>query len=166
MAISSHIAVIDQGELQQYAKPDDLYSRPNNLFVALFIGNPPMNFIEGTLEERGDTFYCTTAGGVLRLPATGIDAAGLTSNRVVLGIRPHAFDLLEDAENAITLKTDYVEHLGKENLYRCYMDKTSVRVITPVGLNRPVDRPLYVCPRFDTISVFDGESQQNISILA
>ncbi len=163
MAISSHIAVIDQGALQQYANPDELYSRPKNLFVASFIGNPPMNFIDGKLEHKGENYLCHTTGGTIEIPENHIDAAGLTSSDVVLGIRPHTFDLVESADNAMVLKTDYVEHLGKENLYRSYAGDTSVRVITPVSVNHPVSQPLYVRPQLESLSVFDKGTQNNIT---
>ncbi len=164
MAISSHIAVIDQGQLQQYAQPDDLYNRPNNLFVASFIGTPPMNFIDATVEKSGDMYYCKTEGGVLTLPTSGIDESGLTSDQVVLGVRPHTIDLVDGPENALTLQTDYIERLGKENLYRSYMGDTSVRVITPAGTHHPIDLPLYARPWKGAVSVFDKETQKNISL--
>ncbi|NLZ89971.1 MAG: ABC transporter ATP-binding protein, partial [Clostridiales bacterium] len=62
MAISTHIAVIDQGAIQQYAAPEELYNRPQNLFVASFIGNPPMNFIDCTIEKYGSNYLCKTSG--------------------------------------------------------------------------------------------------------
>ena len=163
MAISSHIAVIDQGALQQYADPDVLYSRPKNLFVASFIGNPPMNFIDGTIERSGDIYYCKTVGGTLELPAKLIEESELSGNEVVLGIRPHNFELVDSEENAITMKTDYVEHLGKENLYRCYANGVNMRVITPVSVNRPTTEALHARPEYDAISVFDKGTSNNLT---
>ncbi len=158
MAISSHIAVIDQGVLQQYAPPDELYRHPKNLFVASFIGNPPMNFIDGTLSYSGGVYECVTEGGVLKIPGEKIDSSLLTGNHVVLGIRPHNFDLVGGPEDALTLHTDYIEHLGKENLYRCYMGDAKLRVITPISVDHPVSEALYVCPDYDFVSVFDKET--------
>jgi ABC-type sugar transport systems, ATPase components len=163
MAISSHIAVIDQGILQQYAPPDELYLHPKNLFVASFIGNPPMNFIDGAVRRSGDVYECATAGGTLLIPGEKIDPDLLTSDNVILGIRPHNFRLVDDPRGALTLHTDYIEHLGKENLYRCYMEDEKLRVITPVSENRSTSDALYVCPDYDFISVFDKETGNIIS---
>ena len=163
MAISSHIAIIDQGALQQYAVPDELYRRPKNLFVASFIGNPPMNFIDGTLEKAGDTYRCHTVGGVLDIPASILDDEQLTGKEVVLGIRPHNFILSDSADNALTLHTDYIEHLGKENLYRCYVQDSKLRVITPVSEVRSVSEALHVRPDYQFISVFDKGTSNNIT---
>jgi len=82
---------------------------------------------------------------------------------VVLGIRPHNFQLVETPENALTMSTDYIERLGKENLYRCYANGVNMRVITPVSVNRPTDVPLYVRPEFDSISVFDKGTSKNLA---
>lgn len=163
MAISSHIAVIDQGTLQQFAVPDDLYARPKNLFVASFIGNPPMNFIEGILERSGDSYQFKVSGGELSLPSEIIEGEKLTGNKVVLGIRPHNFILTEDRQNSLCLHTDYIEHLGKENLYRCYMNDTKLRVITPAGERRAIDEPLFVRPDTLNISVFDKQTGNNVT---
>lgn len=162
MAISSHIAVIDQGKLQQYAEPDDLYSHPKNLFVASFIGNPPMNFIDAKVEKDGENHIYVTESGSIKLPKTLIDESKLTSDKVTLGIRPHTFDLVDEAENAIALKIGYVEHLGKENLYRCFCGDTNVRVITPVKVRRSEGETLYVRPQVENISIFDKETQNNL----
>jgi len=163
MAISSHIAVIDQGSIQQYAAPDVLYNRPKNLFVASFIGTPPMNFITGTLEPMGQDFVCITTGGNITIPAALIDCNLLTSRSVVLGIRPHNFKVVQRRENALTLSVDYIEHLGKENLYRCQMEETSIRVITAIDERYPTDEPLSVQIDLKTLNIFDEGSGDNIT---
>ncbi|HDJ83484.1 MAG TPA: ABC transporter ATP-binding protein, partial [Desulfurococcaceae archaeon] len=57
MTMADRIAVLNKGELQQYSTAEELYSKPSNLFVAGFIGSPPMNFIECTLVERDNKYY-------------------------------------------------------------------------------------------------------------
>ena len=53
--MASRIAVMNQGEIQQFAAPDDVYNRPANLFVARFLGSPPMNTVPARLAADGDT---------------------------------------------------------------------------------------------------------------
>ena len=163
MAISSHIAVIDQGALQQYAEPDELYNHPKNLFVASFIGNPPMNFIDGVLEAGDGVYHCVTEGGTLEIPESRIEAENMNGKDVVLGIRPHNFRIVDGPEGALTLHTDYIEHLGKEYLFRCDMGNTKMRVITPVMTDQTSEDVIYVRPDYDFVSVFDKESQKIIS---
>lgn len=162
MAISSHIAVIDRGSVQQYAKPDVLYRRPKNLFVASFIGNPPMNFIHAELEKQGDDYLCHTATGSLRVPALRIDEEALTGRAVVLGIRPHDLHPCKEHEG-FALRVDYVEHLGKENLCRCYADQTGLRVMTPAHTIPASGSLLHVRPDIEALNLFDAVSSDNVT---
>ncbi|GAD33748.1 sugar ABC transporter ATP-binding protein [Microbacterium sp. TS-1] len=92
MTLGDRVAVLRRGELQQVASPRGLYEQPVNLFVAGFIGSPPMNFLHGTVE--GDT---------LKLPMFDVPlddrlrrAIG-ERELVIVGVRPDAF---EDAETS------------------------------------------------------------------
>lgn len=163
MAISGKIAVIEKGAVQQYARPDDLYAHPQNLFVASFIGTPPMNFIDGICERQGEAYICRTACGTLILPVHGIDEALLTSNKVVLGIRPHNLHLTEAGQaNSLHLSVDYVEHLGKDLLLKCYFgDGHGVRVLSDLNARINVNKEITVAVDIDRINVFDQASGEN-----
>ncbi len=95
MALADRIAVMDEGVLQQFGSPVDLKERPSNLFVAGFIGEPPMNLLEGhvavdggarqlaVVNEKGSrVFSLTVAEHALAAPLQN-------GKRVHLGIRPH-----------------------------------------------------------------------------
>ena len=116
MTLGDRVAVLRKGLLQQVATPRELYERPVNMFVAGFIGSPPMNFIPGTLED-----------GKLNLPFVSIDlpddmrAAVAPRDHVMIGIRPEAFedDALLDASKrergvSFTVTVDVIEWLGNE----------------------------------------------------
>src|SRR5258708_14052887 len=66
MTMGHRIAVMQQGKLQQVGSPLEVYERPANLFVAGFIGSPPMNLLPGTLTGQGTAV--ATSGFELRLP--------------------------------------------------------------------------------------------------
>jgi multiple sugar transport system ATP-binding protein len=83
MTMSDRIAVMHEGELQQFGAPMEVYERPANLFVAGFIGAPAMNLLPGALEAAGAGFVFTRPG--LRLAVAGGGAAG---QKVTLGVRP------------------------------------------------------------------------------
>jgi len=114
MTMGHRIAVLDHGVLQQVDEPQAVYERPANLFVARFIGNPPMNTIDGRLTSAAGTGLTFEAAGVtLPLPAPlahAARAAGL--DQAVLGIRPE--DLRVDAAGPIRAKLTLVESLGHE----------------------------------------------------
>jgi multiple sugar transport system ATP-binding protein len=117
MTLGDRVAVLRKGVLQQVASPRELYEQPVNLFVAGFIGSPPMNFLPATVE-----------GTCLVTPFGSIDVAGrpqadrITGRDVVLvGIRPEYFDdasLVEpekrDKGTVFRARIDVTEWLGNE----------------------------------------------------
>jgi multiple sugar transport system ATP-binding protein len=92
LTLGDRIAVMRQGALQQIAGPMELYRRPANLFVAGFIGSPPMNFFQGTLaSDNGALFFQETAVARFKLRVEkemSPQLASLAGKKVVLGIRP------------------------------------------------------------------------------
>jgi len=93
-ALADRIAVMEGGALQQFASPAELKERPTNLFVATFIGEPPMNVVETRVVRDGGTLrFALPEGPALayseaELGAAVSDAVG-RRERVVVGIRPH-----------------------------------------------------------------------------
>ena len=89
MTMSDRIAVLDEGVLQQCAAPMEIYSRPANLFVAGFMGSPPMNFVHGDLRRNGAGLRFEAKG--VSQPVGKVQAASVAESGerpVVLGIRP------------------------------------------------------------------------------
>src|SRR5512132_2531621 len=86
MTMADRIAVLDAGELQQLGTPDTVYQRPANLFVAQFIGSPPMNILDA--KRDGDALV--VAGGWRIAAPRRLDGA---STALKLGLRPEAIDL-------------------------------------------------------------------------
>jgi len=91
MTLASRIAVMHQGEVQQFADPDTIYNRPSNIFVAGFMGSPSMNFINAEITTANGTPAVTfplASGGAASLPLYNGAAAQATARKVILGIRP------------------------------------------------------------------------------
>ena len=162
MAISSRIAIIADGCVQQYAPPNELYARPKNKFVASFVGTPPMNFIRGVLD--GDLSVCRTSCGSIRIPRGMLDTELLTGREVSIGVRPHQFTITGPSEDALLLNVDYIENLGKEVLFKCYADEFSIRVLAPLDYTTYSEECLYVTPDSDAINVLDAQTGMNVSI--
>jgi multiple sugar transport system ATP-binding protein len=128
MTLGDRIAVMKDGLLQQAADPMQLYQRPANLFVAGFIGSPPMNFFRGTLaSDGGALFFREQAGNVatspgpfaLRLEAeTAARLQEHIGRNVVLGLRPEAIRARLPTDAAappdIEAVVEVVEPLGSE----------------------------------------------------
>jgi multiple sugar transport system ATP-binding protein len=98
LAMSDRIAVMNLGVVQQYGTPDELYNQPANMFVARFIGEPPMNFIPCTLERNGSgRVRIFTGGRGFDVELGGEQAARIDpefrGGEVFFGIRPIDFEI-------------------------------------------------------------------------
>ena len=102
MSISDMIVVMKLGVVQQVGKPQEVYDDPANLFVAKFLGTPPINVLEGTVKD-----------GKLYLGEDAVlDVAGVENQDVYVGIRPEGFELKEDG--ALECKLNNVEVMGRD----------------------------------------------------
>jgi len=117
MTLGDKVAVLKRGELQQYASPQELYDEPINLFVAGFIGSPPMNF----LPVRNEGGRLHSPFGDFELPEAKAHVLADAPELLIAGIRPEHFrdwELLDDDERGagakFTAKVDVTEWLGHE----------------------------------------------------
>jgi multiple sugar transport system ATP-binding protein len=92
MTMGHRVAVMRDGLLQQVDTPQRLYDAPTNLFVASFVGSPPMNLMEAALERDGDGLVCRLGETRLELPGDVVaerpGLANFAGRRVAIGIRP------------------------------------------------------------------------------
>ncbi len=88
-AMADRIAVMEAGVLQQYGTAAELRGRPANLFVATFLGEPPMNALPGVVERAGVLLH-DAAGAQLDLPGIALPPAG---TEIIVGVRPHRVSL-------------------------------------------------------------------------
>jgi multiple sugar transport system ATP-binding protein len=116
MTMADRIAIISEGRLQQVGAPQAVYERPANLFVAGFIGSPPMNMISGTMSSGASGNYVTTSAGTLAVPDPGSATDGQS---VVIGIRPEHLAMGPDTPTALRASVENVELLGHERHLLC-----------------------------------------------
>jgi multiple sugar transport system ATP-binding protein len=137
MTMASRIAVLDRGVLQQVGTPQELYNRPDNVFVAGFIGSPAMNFFEVTVTAEANTLYMDS--GSFRLPLPAQQAGPLNTysgKKLTLGIRPediHAKDYLPagiSAAAVVSARVDVTEMMGNELFV--YLVKNELRFLARV----------------------------------
>jgi multiple sugar transport system ATP-binding protein len=126
MTLASRIAVMHQGQVQQFDEPQAVYDRPANMFVAGFMGSPSMNFIPAQLVEDGGTTAVTVraaAGGTAKLALHNGAGSRAAGKDVILGVRPeHLFryhsDLKAQKPGLATLSApvELVEPTGAETM--------------------------------------------------
>src|SRR5581483_2116265 len=119
MALATRIAVMDRGRVVQYAPPLEIYRRPATVFVASFVGNPPMNLI--AVEARVDGASLTLHAedlALATLPMSPAIGQALTAGPgLTLGIRPEHLAIATDADrNIIHGRLFANEHMGPESL--------------------------------------------------
>jgi inositol-phosphate transport system ATP-binding protein len=102
--MADRIIVMNRGRIEQIGTPDDLYARPASLFVAGFIGAPPMNRLDGTARA-----------GHLRVGSLALACHGDAEGEVVLGVRPEAIGFAEGG--GLPGRIEDVEPMGREILY-------------------------------------------------
>ncbi|MEZ5267440.1 MAG: ATP-binding cassette domain-containing protein [Microthrixaceae bacterium] len=116
MTMADRIAIINDGHVQQVGRPQEVYDRPANLFVARFIGSPPMNTISGTVGTSGTGGNVATEAGVVAVDELSGSRAG---DEVVLGVRPEYLkprDPSKDDPGAggLRARVENIEMLGHE----------------------------------------------------
>ncbi len=102
MSICDQIVVMKQGIFQQAGKPQEIYDNPKNLFVAKFLGTPPINVFSGRVED----------GKVYIGEEAVLDVEGVEDQEVTIGIRPEGFEL--DENGGLTCRLHNVEVLGRD----------------------------------------------------
>jgi multiple sugar transport system ATP-binding protein len=146
---------METGVLQQYAPPLEMYNNPANLFVADFMGNPTMNFIDGRINQDGLVEF---GGMKARFEAQAGEAAG--NRNVVVGIRPEYIHIDEDGVKEATVYSTLPS--GMETTVKLDVQGTSLTAVVFGDVDYPVDSKVKFA--FHKAAVlFDKESGKNIA---
>ncbi len=120
MTLGQRIAVLDRGQLQQVGTPREIYERPANVFVAGFIGNPPMSLFPTAISTGDDGLDLRVADQRLSLSAAGVSREALEAlagRPLTAGVRAEALALADDpSRSALGTVVEQVERLGHETL--------------------------------------------------
>ncbi len=168
MTLGDRIAVINKGEIQQIDTPQNLYNRPANRFVAGFIGSPPMNFIDGILEQTAYGLRFADHSKTIVVPLDKQKAlAEFAGSNITLGIRPehiHAFPERENS-NYVPFEADIqlMERLGHESFaFAILHDKQiTARLAADEAVDPPCKMTLWIdCSK---LHFFDNDTGEVIS---
>nr|WP_312578059.1 ABC transporter ATP-binding protein [Sedimentibacter sp.] len=114
MSISDRILLMNKGVSQQYSSTMEMYMKPNNKFVAGFLGNPPMNFLSGYYEEKTKQLYLQEGNKQIPLPTDKLNKRkGICFGNVIIGIRPEDFCIVKDTGDLVG-EIRGIQTLGKE----------------------------------------------------
>ena len=158
MTMADKIVVMNQGNVEQVGSPLELYDRPQNLFVAGFLGSPAMNMLDGRIvAEGGGNVFATPSGTRLALPA---GSQGPRDRDVVLGFRPEHIELDEAGSRfdvAVIEPTGAEFHVimksGRDEVTGVFRDRLPLVPGQPMGISLRPGAPHF----------FDRESGARIS---
>jgi multiple sugar transport system ATP-binding protein len=162
MTMADRIVVMHQGKVQQIGTPDDIYERPRNLFVASFLGSPPMNFLEGEITALDGVPAFRRGDFVMPLGA-GRATIGAVSGPVVLGVRPEDAGVETTNGVVVNATTLMVSPLGSEIHVNVKVAGVEMVFRLPKGRAVEIGQPIEL--RFDPrrAHLFDRSSGRSLA---
>jgi multiple sugar transport system ATP-binding protein len=168
MTMGGRICVLKDGLMMQIDSPQNLYDRPDNVFVAGFIGSPAMNFFDVTLVEQDGDVYVDSGAFRLKLPPEKADPArSYVGKEVVFGVRPEDIHDREYTPPGIraeplTAQVDVTELMGNEIfVYLLIGQKQFIARVDP-RTGAHVGGDMDIALDMDNVHLFDRDSEQVI----
>jgi multiple sugar transport system ATP-binding protein len=161
LTLADRIAVMKGGVIQQLSDPQTIYNKPSNLFVAGFIGSPPMNMLQGRTVEGGKAFMF----GDTRIELAGYDGgAVLERDQAILGVRPEHITVYHDvpAGPSIPAVVEIDEHLGADSLLWLKSGTKDICVRVAVEGRLPAGTKVHLGLDIGKASLFDAKTEQRI----
>jgi multiple sugar transport system ATP-binding protein len=152
MTLADRVAIMNKGVVQQIATPREIYDDPANLFVAGFIGSPPMNLIEGAIEDGA--FVC--AGG--RIP-TGVSGS---RRGVTAGLRPEDCRIVPPGEGVVAARVYAFELIGDHTLVTADIGGATMTVKDDKSASYAMDAPIGIAVAERGLFLFDQATGERI----
>jgi multiple sugar transport system ATP-binding protein len=169
MTMGDRICVMKDGDVQQVAPPLELYHNPVNKFVAGFMGNPPMNFVDVRVEPwKEGVVLKSDAFAIVPPPEVAEAARSYIGREVTLGVRPEdLYDRLfysYDVSDGQTFKAvvDVVEPMGSEIFLYMIVAKTDLVVRVPAYVHAEPHQPMELVVNLNRLHLFDKDTEQSI----
>ena len=167
MSMSDRIAVFDGGMVQQFGTPMDIFRRPNNLFVAEFIGSPPMNFMRDVEVDNGTLVLKGKNAQLQKLCVLPKIYQHLqTGQKCVLGVRPQDISVSDSHAANLTARIDLIQLLGSNKLVELSLpDQPGFRISIEMAAETNCERGTTVGISFVTenLHLFDPQTTQNFA---
>jgi ABC-type sugar transport system ATPase subunit len=170
ITMADRVAVMNLGLLQQHGTPAELFEKPANVFVAKFIGEPPMNLIPCEMITEGGQVFMKGEGLNLVMPDVlrGKAEERATSSRLLLGARPQHMlihrqgEIQDNGRNIVRGSVYITEPLGTELLVRVRVGNEMVQVMASDDFEVGLDEEVMLEIPEDRIFLFDAETEVRI----
>jgi multiple sugar transport system ATP-binding protein len=162
MALADRVAVMDLGLIRQVGTPEEIFHNPADTFVAGFVGEPPMNFLECEYSQEEGRHVLRHNDITIEMPShsEALVQRGAISQRVTLGIRPFYIDigLEKSARNTIPAEVFVVEPLGDMTVVSVDVLETRLQIVTAPDFRAQPKQTLWLA--FDPAHtlLFDAET--------
>lgn len=164
MTMGDKIAILNEGVLQQTGSPDEIYFHPFNMFVAGFIGSPPINFFDCTLKSRS---VLDAGEFTFSLSKDLVKAAeNATSDTLVLGIRPQdilVFQDTKDKKNMIEAQVDVIEPLGETSILDLKIGEYLVKAVVSPDFKVKIGDKLRIIFPQEKVHIFDKKTEKTLA---
>jgi len=171
LSMADRVVVMNSGRIQQIGSPIELYEKPSNLFVAGFIGEPPMNFIECTLDREGDKFFLRSAFFGFELDkelGSKILKESKNPQKLIMGVRPGDMTLgKSEGPHSYTLQGQIfsIEPHGESSVVVLNLEKDTQVYVEAPGLPDAAEGEVtWVSFPKDKLHLFDGETEKAIRV--
>ena len=167
MSLGTKIAIMNHGVIQQNDTPENIYNKPNNTFVADFIGSPSMNLIKGKLKQSSNIISFVSEGSNLEIPIDNYNFKAndnLNNKEVFFGIRPEHifFKKLNDNDFEITLRADLSEYIGHEQIMTFDYDNQEILAKFPSTIKTELSKETKLYFDLTQVSLFDAKTEERI----
>ena len=122
MTLADKIVIMNNGKIEQSGAPDDIYSNPNNIFVAEFIGNPKMNIFKVESEDIINKKTFKLFNNEIKFENMNF------KNGLFVGIRPEDISLENKSEFEVRISVDLIENLGSEKIIYSHLNNKEIRI--------------------------------------
>src|SRR5579872_2786728 len=159
MTLGNRIAVLQKGKLMQLDTPLNIYNKPENKFVAGFIGSPEMNFIRGVLDKSSGQYQLRVSADRSILLGDSVPASlqAKTGEVMEIGIRPEHWDIVEPGRpSAVKAKAVAFENMGNEQIIYCSLDRQPIIVKRFAQDTVEIGQDFYLRPQKNKIVYIDS----------
>ncbi|WP_019341684.1 ABC transporter ATP-binding protein [Stutzerimonas stutzeri] len=168
MTLGDKVAVMKDGIVQQFGTPKDIYNNPANLFVASFIGSPPMNFIPLRLSRQAGGSRALLESGQDRceLPLHLADGQSLEGREVIVGIRPEQISVGTEANlPSLRAEVQVIEPTGPDTMIFVSLNQTKVccRLAPDAAPNPGESLTLQFEP--EKVLLFDAQTGERLGVM-
>ena len=157
MTLASRIVVMRGGLIQQIGAPGEVYERPDNLFVAGFLGAPGMNFLSGQIHLQADASPVFSSALPISLADYAFKTAPRHGQPVVLGLRPE--DIRIDPQGEVSATVQLIEPMGNHQVVWLQVADQRLAALVHDGRPLQVDETVRVRVARSRLSLFDAGSE-------